>query len=139
MIALAAVFYCYANTPFSLNYDDKIVLGKEQQFIVDHIVPYIRQNHANKNIYYSNASLAYFLDKDIYFNMQARFISTVKNKAYQVNRNEVIIWDNWFSPVEEGVTKEELLFNKNLRMDTSFIVPGKKSSAEYLIFVSANQ
>jgi hypothetical protein len=49
--------------------------------------------------------------------------------------SEIIIWDSWFSRVEELVQKDSLLIHPNLELDTSFSTHLKKDTyLEVLIF-----
>ncbi len=119
IIVVATLFYCFGNTPFSVDYK-KINSSSDQKFIQDTLVPFVNQHYANYHLYFSDVSLAYFLDVDLYNpNAKGHRISGIR-PGFEINKNELIIWDKWFSVVEDGVTKQEILSRNNLQLVAGF-------------------
>jgi hypothetical protein len=132
LIIGVVILFPFLDNPAALNLKHDFTLDDSQQLIKHKIAPYIESNHPDKKLYYSDYQLAYFLEEDIF---KDRFGNTLfsKEPSFDLKENELIIWDDWFSVLEEGVQKAKL--DSLLSRDTSFhTTTYKGSEVEYIIY-----
>lgn len=104
----------FLKNPASINWKKDMTLGADQ-IAINELV------ESNKTIFNSNHT---FLYSHPYISLSANlnhFDTLVRKELNssnleQPNNVDYIIWDNWFSVVEQGITKQSILQNQELEM-----------------------
>lgn len=97
------------------------------------IIPYLQTKFPSYKIYSSVIDFPFFMDIDFKDDKKYASLSSL-NPDFSLKENEVIIWDNWFSVVEEHITEEAL--KSQLRADTFFQCSnGNSDTTRYVVFI----
>ena len=134
IILVGMIFFCFINEITFIDYKHGFVLNEDQKVVAHEIVPYIKKKFPTHEIHYSDVGFAYFFDLDIYGNKgYYRLSDGLRNNT--LDSNHLIIWDSWFSRVEEKFTMQDMLSKPYLKQDTSFTaVLSNSDTINYIIF-----
>lgn len=122
-LVLLMVFFCYIGSVYRINYQKDFSLDNGQKLFAYEVVPYVQKNLPGSIAFFSDISYAFFSGTDIYANNNRyNFEVTARKPDFKLNANEIIIWDSWFTVVEEHISLDTLQNNYNVRMVKSFSV-----------------
>jgi hypothetical protein len=131
---LLLIIFPFLNSPASYKIPDNFELESTQKVVKYKVIPFIEKYYPNKTIIVSDVGVSFFLNVDPFDKKYCKMFYDISD-FNQIDSNHVIIWDNWFSPVEFNTPFEKLTQCKTLKMDTSFYYKDKKGRVvEYAIF-----
>lgn len=131
LIFCGLLFFCFISKLTAIEYKNNITLNEEQKLIAHDIYPYIKNKFPNYTLYFSDVGVSYFFDVDMFGTDGAHRIKDTKYLNFSAI-NGLIIWDSWFSQTEEKISRDSLLNNPNLKLDTTFSTALHR---DYLLFV----
>ncbi len=126
-ILLFIVIFPFLGNPASLKWDKDLDLSPDQK-LINEIIPELKKGSSGKLYLYSHPYIGMQLGIDPFDPSQRGKIAAIKSPK-NLPRPTVIIWDSWFSPIEEGYTLESLTANDFLILasqQTSLEDPAKK-------------
>jgi hypothetical protein len=105
VIAYVIIFPFTAN-PAAINWDKDMRLSKGQQLDLE-IAEIIKRDYGMAHRFmFAHAHMAEALGID-WFDPQ-QHLDFMNNKIERLQTGDIVIWDNWFAVVEQGVTKTQL-------------------------------
>lgn len=133
-ILLMMLIFPFLNSPASYKIPENFELESTQKVVKYKVIPFIEKYYPNKTIIVSDVGVSFFLNVDPFDKKYCKMFYDISD-FNQIDSNHVIIWDNWFSPVEYGTPFEKLSNCELLKMDTIFYNSNKKGRVvEYAIF-----
>lgn len=134
-VALCAmIYFCYIGSLYSIPYTRVFMQDPSQQLISRQMVPYLNKYYNNYTYYFSDNNIALYSSYDKYKNGEYSSEISALKPDFDIGEHELIIWDNWYSVVEEHVTRDDMLQKSNLKVDTSFTAISHKGNLiEYLV------
>lgn len=120
-ILLFVVAFPFLGNPASLKWEKDLGLSADQK-LINEVIPELRIGSAKKLWLYSHPYVGMQLGIDPYDPSQRAKISAINNPK-DLPAATVIIWDSWFSPVEEGYTLESLQAKEFLTLGSLYISP----------------
>jgi hypothetical protein len=108
-LAMALLSFALGDGATALRFHD-LLTRREQQLAIDQAVARLRTVYATPGetppVYFSSPYVAFALDLDI---MDQAFARSIKELTEGPPRpGALVVWDSWFSVVEQGVTREAL-------------------------------
>jgi hypothetical protein len=131
LVFCGLLFFCFISKPTAIEYKNNIVLNEEQKLIAHDIYPYVKNKFPNYTLYFSDVGVSYFFGVDMFGEDGSHRIKDTKYLNFSAS-NGLIIWDSWFSQNEEKISRDSLLNNPNLKLDTMF---STAHHIDYLLFV----
>jgi hypothetical protein len=133
-IILLLIIFPFLNGPSSYKIPENFELESTQKVVKNNVVPFLKKYHPNKTVIISDVGISFFLNIDPFDKKSCKMYFDISD-FNQIDSNHVVIWDNWFSPVEYGTPFEKLTQCNTLKMDTIFYNSNKKGRVvEYAIF-----
>lgn len=133
-IIFLLLIFPFLNGPSSYKIPENFELESTQKVVKNSVVPYLKLYHPNKTVIISDVGISFFLNIDPFDKKSCKMYFDISDFK-QIDSNHVVIWDNWFSPVEYGTPFEKLAKCNTLKMDTSFNYTDKKGRVvEYAVF-----
>ena len=137
-ISFALIFFIvifpFTSNKAALSWEKDFSLSVNQK-LAKEVVEYLEKNEnlSNKKYIFSNPYLSEILDIN-YFDTKIRKELTIEN-IQQSNSNDIIIWDNWFCIVENGISEEKIRSQSFLKEVKSFKTMDGNKEISYIIFV----
>ncbi|NDC31427.1 MAG: hypothetical protein EBZ58_10925, partial [Bacteroidetes bacterium] len=138
ILIILILIFPFLNTPSSYKIPDDFELTSTQKTIKYKLVPYLNKYKKNKLVVLSDIDITYFYNLDPFDKKNCKMYYDIPDFNL-VDSNEVVIWDNWFAPVEFNVPLEKLLENKSLKLDTSIIDKDNKGRNIQFVVFSRNK
>ena len=113
ILAAYVIAFPFTPNPAAVNWEKELSLGGDQ-VIIDEIAEYVREDFADYKLYYSHPYISMALDLD-HFDKTLHEDLISYNKGVDIPGESLIIWDNWFSVVENGVALENLKSYQQLK------------------------
>jgi hypothetical protein len=133
LITMLTIFPFLQN-PASYKLPDDFELESSQLLIKNSVVPYLNTYKPSKVIIMADFSIPFFKNLDPFDEKKVLKIQDVKD-FNQIDSESIIVWDNWLSVMECGLTLEKLNNCNNIKMDTIFHITSKQGRVtEYAIF-----
>ncbi len=124
----------FLNGPSSYKIPDDFELAGPQKVIKNTLIPYLNKYQKDKSIVIADVGISFFLDVDPFDKKVCKMFYDVHDFS-TISNHEVIIWDNWFAPVELATPLEKLSNNESLKMDTSFFnIDNKGRAIQFVVF-----
>ena len=135
VVLIGMIYFCYVGSVYILKYKKHFSIDESQLLYRDKVVPYLLNHQQDKQFYYSDVSIAFYGKIDPYQkgNRFSNEISTLKPN-YSIADSQLIIWDSWYSVVEEHIPKDMLFAHPNLQVDTVFSTIQGKNKLEVIVF-----
>lgn len=126
------IVFPFIPNPASVNWNRDLSLSADQILITD-AARYIEPNFSqNTFMYYTHPYISLLMDRDPFnsqYNHELKYIASEKRPAHYL-----VIWDNWFSVVENGVSLEQLKADNKLKLLKTFQTIDKGREIEVAIF-----
>ena len=107
------LLFPFTPNPSAVNWNENMSLSIEQKKATE-VSRFMNQLSLNQEkLYYAHPYLSLALKID-HFDSSRRMNLTMNYKE-EIHKGDLIVWDYWFSVVEEAVSKEELDNNPNLQ------------------------
>jgi hypothetical protein len=113
--------YPFIDRPWAIVFDENLFLVAENRFIEDELVPYVKSNFPNylsNKVYYSHPYICVALDLD-YFDTD-NYLRVRRALTDTDSTAALVFWDEWFSRVDENITKDQLQNIEGLEQIKSF-------------------
>jgi hypothetical protein len=135
IILFGMIYFCYVGSVYALKYKKHFSIDESQMLYRDKVIPYLLNRHPDKQLYYSDVSIPFYGKIDPYQkgNRFSNEISILKPN-YSIADSQLIIWDSWYSVVEEHIPKDTLFTHPNLKVDTVFSTIQGKNKLEVIVF-----
>lgn len=134
ILIIVIVIFPVLNTPSSYKIPDDFKLEESQTLIKKEIVPYLKKRIDIKTIIVADISIPFFLNLDPFDTTKVKITSKVNNLD-ALKKDEIIIWDNWFSVMEANLTLENLKKIHQIKIDTTFTSKSKSGKiTNYVVF-----
>ncbi|MFI5221940.1 MAG: hypothetical protein ACHQK8_06420 [Bacteroidia bacterium] len=132
------IIVTFSDHPSSFRKSDMMVTGS-QEMIRSQLIPYLKAKFPGHKIYTSNIDVNFFLGTNVFDVREYGELKELK-PDFRIKKNEVVVWDNWCSVIEEGVSKEALLHSNQIKMDTTFSGIGYDGSDfQFVTFTTKNK
>lgn len=134
---LIILFYPFTYRERGIVFNKNLFVIPENQLIDEQLVPYLKQNVSGLNdrlVYYSLCYVSVALNIDHFNKNRHRDITASYEEPFP--EGAIIIWDDWFSVAEGGVSFDNLKNNKNLKLLKVFERPDHKRSIKFALFIS---
>ncbi|MBL4592821.1 MAG: hypothetical protein JKX68_03275 [Flavobacteriales bacterium] len=135
---LLICFYPFTNRLEGVVFNDELFVIEENRLIEEEVTPYIKKefpDYKNQRLYFSHPYLSIALDIDYFNTRHHREIQHLQLDT--IESNSIIIWDDWFSPIE-GDTELELLKGK-FNLIQSFQRQDKERIIQFIVFEKKNK
>jgi hypothetical protein len=133
-IILLLLIFPFLNSPASYKIPENFELESTQKVVKNSVIPYLKMYHPNKTVIISDVGISFFLNIDPFDKKSCKMYYDISDFNL-IDSNQVIIWDNWFSPVEYATPFEKLAKCNTLKMDTTFNYTDKKGrEVQYAVF-----
>ena len=113
ILAAYVIVFPFTPNPAAVNWKKDLSLGADQD-IINKIASLVKEDFADYKLYYSHPYISMALDLD-HFDKTLHEDLISYNKGVDIPNESLIIWDNWFSVVENGVALENLKSNQQLK------------------------
>ncbi|MES2139471.1 MAG: hypothetical protein V4511_07160 [Bacteroidota bacterium] len=135
-VCLVIVFPFVPN-PASVNWKRDLSLSADQTLISD-AVNFIRSDFSENTtfLYYTHPYLSLLMNRDPFngkYNHDLQSFTIQKRPSHYL-----VIWDNWFSVVENGVSLEQLKADSRLKLLKSFQTIDKGREIQVVVFEGEN-
>jgi hypothetical protein len=134
----AMIYFCYVGSLYSIPYARVFMQDHSQQLINSHVVPYLKKHYNNYTYYFSDNNIAMYASYDKYKKGEYSSEISALKPGLNIGENEIIIWDNWFSVIEEHITRDEMVHKSNLKVDTTFTATSHKGNLIEFIVLKRN-
>jgi hypothetical protein len=133
LITLMVVFGYFASV-YAWNAQKQLLPTPIQLFYSNTLVPYLKERYPDHKLYFSDSEIALRYPIDIY--EKSPFATLLKSKLphFLLAHDEILIWDSWYSQIEEHITVEQLSSIPHLVQDTLFTVSDGNSVCSIAIF-----
>ena len=106
------LIFPFTSNPAAINWDKDLNLSKDQQAAFQ-IADFInKRRNSNQCFIFAHPYLSEVLKID-HFDHKKR-LELTPDFISQAKSGDIVIWENWFAVVEQGITKEHLDANKNI-------------------------
>lgn len=137
VVLLMIVFGFFASV-YAFNYKKALLPTPTQLFYSNTLVPYLERYYPNHKLYFSDTEIAFRHGVNIFEETPYTNMIATRKPDYNLSQQELIIWDSWYSVVEEHITLVELQQHPNLQQDTVFEVNEPKYQSKIAIFTRKN-
>ena len=132
VIVLYLIIFPFTSNPAAIDWNKEMKLSNEQK-LIQKISTTIKKRPENVYpILCNHPYLSETLQMD-HFDTNKRMNLNVRNFNH-LKKGSLILWENWFSIVEQGVTKEQLTDNKNLEKLNEWSTWNDDRKVEYVLF-----
>ncbi len=133
-IVLLSSALLFSKGPAGINWKKEMNLSPPQEIAME-VANYIRsQKYISNRILFSDRYLAEGLELDIYDTDKFRLLS--KENLAQIKPNELVIWDNWHSPIDFGIELQDMEANEKLEKLKEFYKKDGNREVRYILFRS---
>lgn len=139
-IAIVVGIYPFKSKPQGLVYDKNLFVLPENDLVKNQVVPYIKNtfpDYKKYKLYYSQPYLSIQLSNDIFDT--SCFGKLMNVQIDKLPTKTLIIWDDWLSPNEDGVSLEALTLDKKFAMLRSFECTDRTRHVRYVVFKKFDQ
>ena len=136
-ILLLVSLYPFTNREQGVVFDRNLFAIEENNLIAEEVVPFIENefpDYSSNTVFFSHPYLSLALNID-YFNPN-------KHKEIQylqgndIDSSAIIIWDDWFSVVEGGMTLEQLISDGRFKLLQTFTRQDKKRTITIAVLIT---
>ena len=123
----------FTKTPSSIDWQSDLSETTDQK-LINQVAEYIHSNFPNHNVlYYTHPYISIAFDNNHYDEREHLFMNQLSLKK-GINKNELIIWDEWYTVVDEGIELEDLNNNDNFEMVKSFTKNDGYNVRQFVVF-----
>jgi hypothetical protein len=128
------LIFPFLHNPASINFNKELCRSPEMK-IMNKIAIDLQKQYPDKFLYYSNPYFSYTLNIN-HFDQTKHLSFSDWQASKNLLPNSLVIWDNWFSVVEEHTDSTSLLQNPELRLINRYETEGLNSKNIFLVFVN---
>ena len=130
-LVLAILIFPFSGNKAGIDFEKDFELSPSQKSAIDATSYISTLKGENSTFVFSDPYLAEQLDIN-YFDKNIR-VELSFDKIHEVNSNEIIIWDSWFSIVENGISQETIENVVELKKVKTFST--QDGGTSYIVFV----
>ncbi|HXB13460.1 MAG TPA: hypothetical protein VNZ45_15840 [Bacteroidia bacterium] len=138
-VTMIIVVFPFTSRAKGLVFDKNLFTIHENNMIDEKVVPYINKtfpDYKTHEVYYAHPYLSIALNIDPFDSLKHGELHTLFIDKVPVNT--IVIWDDWFSKIEQGMTIKQLSAHKEFELLCSFEEQEKGRVIQYAIFKKAN-
>ncbi|MEI6682717.1 MAG: hypothetical protein WCO44_08815 [Bacteroidota bacterium] len=138
MILLVVSVYPFTHREKGVVFNQDMFRLPDNELIDKKVVPYLKSNTGNLSgrlLYYSHAYFSVTLDIDHFNDSLHRDLLRLSGEVPP--KGAVVIWDDWFSVVENGVTLERLKNIGNLKLLKEFETHDHDRVVKFVVFIAS--
>lgn len=131
------IAFPFVPNPASVNWKRDLSLSADQT-LIGNAVDFVRSDFSEKTtfIYYTHPYVSLLMNRDPF---NGKYNHNLQNFSIQKRPSHyLIIWDNWFSAVENGVSVEQLKADYRLKLLKSFQAIDKGREIQVVVFEGEN-
>ncbi|MFZ4400254.1 MAG: hypothetical protein ACOYO1_09485 [Bacteroidales bacterium] len=113
LFVLYIVFFPFTSNPAAINWKRDMILSKDQQLALKSANFVITNFGTGHRIVYSHPYLSEVLNIDHFNTLKRKELN--RNNIKLLQRGDIIIWENWFAVIEQGIIKPDLDNNTDLK------------------------
>ena len=132
ILAAAVIVFPFVPNPASVNWEKDLSLSDEQLLVTDAYKLIKVDFPENTVLYYTHPYLILLMNRDpfdVSQNHDLKMLWKEKRPAHYM-----VVWDNQFSLVENGVTLEQLMADKKLKLIKNFKTVNKGEESSVAVF-----
>jgi hypothetical protein len=126
------LIFPFLHNPASINFEKELCRSPEMK-LLHSIASDLQKHYPDKFLYYSNPYLSYALNIN-HFDSSKHLCFTDLQASKNLHPNSLVIWDNWFSVVEERTDSTMLLQNPELTLLNRYEIEGLNTKNIFLVF-----
>jgi len=134
-ISLLICIYPFTRRPQGVVFNNKLFVQEENKLIAEEVVPYLKKefpDYSARTLYFSHPYLSLALHIDYFDPKHHREIQNLL--IDKVERGSIVIWDEWFSVIEGGVSEDQLYSDDRLELMQTFKRKEKNRIIQCTIF-----
>jgi hypothetical protein len=112
LLAAYIIIFPFTSNPAAINWDKDMRLSKDQKSAIQTVDFIIKNKGTNHRFIFDHPYLSEVLNIDCFD--KNKKIDLTNNALNQIKEGDIIIWENWFAVVENGITKKQLDNNPEL-------------------------
>ncbi|NVO21718.1 MAG: hypothetical protein HXX13_18615 [Bacteroidetes bacterium] len=132
LILAYILIFPFLHNPASFNFKKDFRRSPEMN-VMHQIAKDINTSFPGRYLYYSNPYLSYALNIN-HFDASKHLCFTIWKGRHKTLPNSLVIWDSWFSVVEERTDSTSLLSDSTLRLVRRYKDPADPKSPVFLLF-----
>jgi len=132
---LLICFYPFYDRPQGVVFDEKLFVLEENSLITEEVIPYIKKefpDYTNAKLYFSHPYLSLALNVDYFDPKYYRKMQYLQTDI--ISKETIIIWDDWFSVTEGGISLEFLTSDNRIELMQTFQRQEKDRMIKYAVF-----
>lgn len=123
------------NNPAATHFKESIFVNNQHKFLRNALVPYLNQNHANKQYFFSETEMGLFTGVDI-FKDELWLYPGAQVPPANMQRGDILVFDSLLMAEERNISLDALRLTKDFEEDTIFsLVNNQNKATQYHIFV----
>ena len=126
------LLFPFLHNPASIDREKDLCRSPDMN-LMQNMADDIKKRYPNKLLYYSNPYLSFSLNINP-FDKSKHLCFTDWQSEGKLNPNSIIIWDSWFSVVEERTDSISMLRNPELHLLKRYETNGAESKSIFLVF-----
>lgn len=129
----AIVLFPFSGNKAALDFED-LKMSKDQELALE-VKQFLDENNIQFNkLYAAHPNLCKVLDVNCFSNEEFEFLGP--NSALYLKENDILIWESWFSIVEQGVDLNHFMENESLKVIFEVEAINRKGrEVKYVVFV----
>jgi len=126
------IIFPFLHNPASFNFNKNFRRSPEMT-LMHQIAEDLEKSDPGKFLYYSSPYMSYALDIN-HFDSSLHSSFSMRKAENKTRPNSILIWDSWFSVVEEQTDSTSLLSDPGLKLLSRYKSPGNPNSSVFLVF-----
>lgn len=106
LVGLFCLIFNFTHNPAAVALKGCIQPSAEQEKIRNELIPIIQKQYANATIFATESNVFLYHNHDCF--TQDGLIKNASQALLHAHAGDVLVWDNWFGPMEEGLTEEKM-------------------------------
>ena len=134
MLVAVVVIFPFSGNPAAINWNKEMKLSSDQS-VARAVAAYINENpvQPGKKLLYSHPYLSVALNLD-HFDSRRRLDLNLQNLEL-LQPGDKVVWDNWFSVIENGAMLENLPGRDGLEREIDFSSKMENSEVRFVVFM----
>lgn len=132
VLVLVVVIFPLTSNRAAIGFKENMMLSRDQE-LAKEIAAFLAQNHTVSGTYfYAHPYLSEILNRDHFDPKQRRNLTT--SELRNLRKGDIVIWEDWFAVIENGVTEEQLKQIPELQKLRIFSTSDQKGNARFVIY-----
>jgi hypothetical protein len=135
VVIILSFVFPFLDNPASYDLKKDLYLSDGESLLKDSVCEEIKMNFPNKMVVASDACVPLFLNIDPF---DSAFYQTSKNfeQLTAENKKFILIWDPWFSAVEDNISSEKIESDTSFKLSKFYQSELQNKKNEYRIYTN---